>query len=183
MRLKIDHILQNQGYNFFSLPLIARLLLVTDGTVTELIEALVCEPIVLGFRQQTLRYAECHTKLDAEKCNCLYRRITLKGTCSQVDWVYAESVILHEKLNAQAQTMLLEETTPIGVILREQFPDNHRVITHCGFVMNPNAAQYLKLEPQYQFLYRSYQVVENKTAIMNISEWFPLEQIEAVIHS
>ncbi len=60
MRPEIEDILAARGYDYFGLPLCARLLLVTDGTVTELLEALAGESLILGLKKQSVDRTENH---------------------------------------------------------------------------------------------------------------------------
>ena len=180
MRTAVENILRSKGQAFFDLPLSARLLLVTDGTVTELIEALVREPVKLGWRHQVRTGLDSHP--DAHDMHniseCLERAITLQGESTSVHWLYAESVIYHQLLSPEAQAMLMEDRIPIGTVLREQTSDNHREIVDCGHKTNLRASEILGLESDYVFLYRNYNVYVGPNPIMNISEWFPIPRFE-----
>lgn len=180
MRITVESILGSKGQDFFDLPLSARLLLITDGTVTELLEALVGEPLKIGWRNQVRTGLKNHP--DAQEMHniseCLERAIALQGESTSVRWLYAESVIYHQLLPPEAQEMLVEDKIPIGTVLREQTSDNHRKIVDCGHETNRRAADILGLESDYNFLYRNYDVHVGPNRIMNITEWFPISRIE-----
>ncbi len=179
MRLEIEDILGARGVAWFELPLCARLLLVTDGTVTELLEALTGEPLGLGLKKQSVDRTENHptmAPLDGHSA-CLYRRITLRGEKTGQDWLYAESVILHQNLESDARQMLEQRQIPLGAILDRQLPDNHREIVDCGYRKNTAAADHLGLERDYAFLYRVYRILAQTSLIAVITEWFPIDRI------
>ena len=180
MRSDVESILRSKGQAYFDLPLSARLLLVTDGTVTEMLEALVGEPVKIGWRRQSRTglgdYPDSREMHNIDEC--LERAITLQGEQSSVHWLFAESVIYHQLLTPQAQSMLIEDRIPIGTVLREQSSDNHRKMVDCGQESNPLAAKILGVETDYIFLFRNYQVHVGPNPIMDISEWFPISRIE-----
>jgi len=179
MRLEVEDILSAQGVTWFELPLCARLLLVTDGTVTELLEALTGEPLALGLKKQSVDRTENHTAIvppDGHS-SCLHRRITLRGEKSGQDWLYAESVILHQNLEPGARQMLEQQQIPLGAILDRQLPDNHREIVDCGYRDHPVAAHHLGLADDHLFIYRIYRILAQASLIAVITEWFPIDRI------
>ena len=180
MRTDAQSILRSKGQAYFELPLSARLLLVTDGTVTEMLEALVGEPVKIGWRHQIRTGLENHPdSQDMHNINeCLERAITLQGESTSVHWMYAESVVYHQLLSPAAQVMLIEDRIPIGTVLREQTSDNHRKLVDCGHDSNPPAAEILGVETDYLFLFRNYEVHVGPNPIMTITEWFPISRIE-----
>ena len=161
MRADVEEILLSQGIRYFELPLSARLLLVTDGTVTELLEALVREKIGIGFKKQAIAGIQTHPEIQEQHniSECLERAITLQGTRTGIHWLYAESVVYHQMLPAAARVELESDRIPIGTILRRHTSDNHRKITDCGYACNDKAASQLGSGPGDEFLYRSYQVL------------------------
>ncbi len=185
MRENIESILGSKGIVYFNLPVSARLLLVTDGTVTELLEALVREPIKLGLKKQTTDELCKHPDFEVAADNqpCLHRCITLRGKTTSVDWLYAESIILHGLLSPKAQSMLIDDEIPIGTILNCENTDNHRKIVDCGMKSNKIAANHLGIESNYPFVYRIYQIIVGEDPLMQITEWFPIDRINDVISS
>ncbi len=182
MRPEIEDILAARGYDYFGLPLCARLLLVTDGTVTELLEALAGESLKLGLKKQFVDRTENHPAiaLPDRHSACLYRQITLRGEITGQDLLYAESVILHQELRPDARDMLEQQNIPLGVILNRQLADNHREIVDCGYRCSGMAADHLGLDQDHEFLYRMYRVLVKTSPIAIITEWFPLERISKI---
>ncbi len=179
MRSEVESILLAKDHIYFDLPLAARLLLVTDGTVTELLEAMLKERIKIGYKKQYFDKVENHPGIpgDHSSANCLHRAITLRGAATNTDWLYAESIVSHQLLSPAAQDMLVQGKIPIGTILNDQAPDNHREIIDCGVAPNYAAATLLNLCPEHRFVYRSYHVLAGIDPVMNITEWFPVERI------
>ncbi len=179
MRLEVEDILAARGVAYFELPLCARLLLVTDGTVTELLEALTGEPLRLGLKKQVVDRTENHPAMVVPDGHsvCLHRQITLRGEKTGKDWLYAESIILHQKLRPDARKMLEQQKIPLGVILNRQLAGNHREIVDCGYRDNVAAACHLGLAKDHPFLYRVYHVLVKIRPIAVITEWFPVDRI------
>ena len=180
MRGDVESILRSKGQCYFDLSLSSRLLLVTDGTVTELLEALVGEPVEIGFKYQTRALIDNHPDIQPRHniTEYLERAITLRGTTSATDWLYAESVVFHQLLTPAAQEMLTEDRVPIGIVLREHTSDNHRKLIDCGFNQNATAAEILDMNSDYRFLYRKYKVLVGPNTVMDITEWFPISRID-----
>jgi chorismate-pyruvate lyase len=172
MRAEIESILRNKEINFFDLDICSRLLLVTDGTVTELLEALVREPVILGYRHQSVINENSLTD-----STFLNRTITLQGELSGTHWIYARSRIFLDQLSSRAQSMLIDDSMPIGTILKKESCDNHRQIIDCGFETDIYAAEQLGLAPDSRFLFREYEVISESRTLMTINEWFPMERI------
>ncbi len=183
MRPEIEDILAARGLDYFGLPLCARLLLVTDGTVTELLEALAGESLKLGLKKQFVDRTENHPgiSLSDRHSDCLYRQVTLRGEKTGQDLLYAESLILHQELRPDARDMLEQQNSPLGVILSRQLADNHREIVDCGYRCSATAANHLGLDQDHEFLYRVYRVLVKTTPIAIITEWFPLERISKIL--
>ncbi len=178
MRLEVEDILAARGVTWFELPLCARLLLVTDGTVTELLEALTGEPLALGFQNQSVDRTENHPAITPDThSSCLHRRVTLRGENTAQDWLYAESIILLQNLNPEARQMIEQQQIPLGAILHRQLPDNHREIVDCGYRSHIAAAGHLSLEADHIFLYRVYRILVQTSLIAVITEWFPIDRI------
>ena len=172
MRETIERCLSQKQLDYFSLPLSARLLLVTDGTVTELLEALLKETITIGYKNSE--------KISIANNDSQQRRITLQGEQSQQHWLYAESIV-HVKNFSVHALELLAGNEPIGKILSQVYPDNHRIITDCGLVKNSDVAHYLGENEDYLFTYRCYDIITDCNVLINIIEWFPIDKIEQQI--
>ena len=178
MRAEVESILRGHGIKFFELDICARILLVTDGTVTELLEALIREPVVLGYRDQSIE-----TGNGLSESACLHRTITLQGELSKTHWVYAKSQVFLGQLTNRAQTMLIDKSLPIGTILKTESSDNHRQIIDCGFETDIHAAEQLGLKSDSRFLFRKYEVISKSRVLMVIKEWFPVEKISSFVNA
>nr|MDP9127381.1 chorismate pyruvate-lyase family protein [Pseudomonadota bacterium] len=93
-----------------------RVLLTTDGTLTDILEAFLLEPIGLIKLEQTMALAAQHDDELAPETgeNFLERKILLRGSKSARNFVYAESTIAIGRLAAALGQALLHSDTPLG---------------------------------------------------------------------
>lgn len=168
MRKIIQQQLAQKNIDFFALPLVARLLLVTDGTVTELLEAMLGEPLKLCSKQQDKNTNDELT---------LKRKVVLCGKQTDTPWLYAESLLFTQALPFSIQQQLEHENVPIGTIFQQLKSDTHREMLDCGYATHQQAAVKLDLPSDYLFLFRRYHIVAQHAPLMQICEWFPYERI------
>tara|TARA_R100000656_G_scaffold117740_1_gene91215 strand:- start:742 stop:1383 length:642 start_codon:yes stop_codon:yes gene_type:complete len=104
-----------RGLNHFQ-----KILLVTDGTVTALLEHLSGEPIVIKKLHQSTETSaagipENHrTQIGSDEYPALVRKIVLKGEVSATNYIYAESSILLNSLPKEFRDDLVNSNMPIG---------------------------------------------------------------------
>ena len=159
------------------LTALQRVLLVTDGTLTEILEAHFLERIeldkvserVLTFKATTAPFVG----MTGEQV--LERKINLRGANSGTTYVHAESLLLTGRLSPQFQRELIETNVPLGRLWR-----HHRLETHKQLVsMESRPAQelsgHLGCAPDSRLLGRSYDVFSAGRPIMRISEFFATE--------
>src|SRR5581483_7251551 len=100
------------------LGIFQRLLLMTDGTVTKMLEAYTGEEI------QVVRLSQ------AVHSSVLDRKILLRGRSSQRNLLYAESIIALDRLNQPVRDGLLKDEMPIGQLLLNSQAETFRKILH-----------------------------------------------------
>lgn len=99
---------------------IQKILLMTDGTVTELLEYLSREPIVIEKVYQELESdlsgipGDHLRSVDDGVAPVLVRKIILKGKYTNKNYIYAESTILVDRLPKPFREELIHTKTPIG---------------------------------------------------------------------
>jgi 2-polyprenyl-6-methoxyphenol hydroxylase-like FAD-dependent oxidoreductase/chorismate-pyruvate lyase len=105
---------------------IVHILLITDGTITPLLEACTGEPMHAVRLSQTVEpCGRCDPQLELDARQPVLRRTVLvQGRRSGIDYLYAESVIALERISARLRDELLLTDHPIGTMLRD-----HRVET------------------------------------------------------
>ncbi len=96
----IDVLGKLDGFDVNLLGSLQRVLLVTDGTLTEILEAYFAERIVLvKVAQQVIPATASHALLNPIVGETLIeRKILLQGTRSRSNYVYAESLVAVDRL-------------------------------------------------------------------------------------
>lgn len=108
------------------LPVLQRLLLTTDGTVTTALGTVMAEPVgvwLLDHQLHTLAHDDYELELEAG-CDTLLRRVLLYGRRSGTPLLFGCSRIALERLPHAALRALLDGDIPIGLVLR-----THRIET------------------------------------------------------
>jgi len=152
-----------------------RILLTTNGTVTDMLEAYFWEPI------QLVKLSEELVKSDREflplelkpGTEVIERRILLRGSISRKNYIYAESLILLDNLDEHFRNELLKNQTPIGKIWLEKRVETFKEIIDSGKYPANELAPYFNIEPSENLLFRTYCVVSNLKYTMMITEKFP----------
>jgi chorismate-pyruvate lyase len=163
-----------RGIDVATLTPLQRILLITDGTLTEILEAYLLEPIELvklSERVLTSRDVNAPIALESDE-RVLERKINLRGARSGVLHVYAESFILVDRLAPSFQTELLETNVPLGRLWR-----SHRLETFkqlVGMERRPagELGARLACAGDAALLGRSYDVFSAGRLVMRIAEYF-----------
>ena len=152
-----------------------RILLTTDGTVTDMLEAYLFEQmriIKLSERILPLPSDNPYMSLKAGT-EIINREILLQGKISRKNFIYAESVIVPSRLTPQFQNALIETKTPIGKIWIEQRVETFKEIKDSALEMAQDLSGYFLISPSDKLLSRTYCVYTNEQAVMMITEKFP----------
>ena len=122
-----------EDFNIHSLGLVQRILVTTDGTLTETLAAMFLEPIELVKLAVTITQTPHPVPpLELEAgANVMQRQIVLRGSKSGTPYVYAEVVIATDQLPPRLRDDLLEGRVPLGALWilhrLEIFKDRPRV--------------------------------------------------------
>lgn len=157
-----------------------RILLTTDGTVTEVLEACFWERMkVVKLFQDYFEVDHDIPSLEIGKgWNVLLRKILLRGKLSQKNHIYAESVIVPDRLDDDIKDGLLNSNKPIGTLILENRLETFREILDCGKEKAHGAAEYFDVKKNNYLIYRTYRVFANRAPIMLITEKFPENGLE-----
>jgi chorismate-pyruvate lyase len=111
-----------KGVDVSALDPLHRVLLVTDGTLTETLEAIFLEPIELvRIGQRNVAANGSHALLEVESGETIVeRKIMLRGSRSGTNYVYAESLIAADRLGPAFRHGLVESDVPLGRLWIEQ---------------------------------------------------------------
>ncbi|MGK8504488.1 chorismate--pyruvate lyase family protein [Nocardia asiatica] len=151
-----------------ALPLLDRLLLTTDGTVTPMLEHITGEPVsITCLTRRSLEEAEAaklSPLLDGAGPVQL-RIVDIVGAHSRRIYVKARSLIVLEAIPAAVRRDLDETNTPVGVLLRA-----HRVETYRELL------DYRLLANEFQ---REYRILHGGRTALLIKEHFLSECLQA----
>lgn len=158
-----------------SLSTFQRILLTTDGTVTHMLEAYLFEQIqVVKLSEQLISVSQDIEPMELIKgTDVIVRKIFLRGRISRRNFIYAESIVVPERLEENFRKELLETKTPIGKIWLEQRVETFKEIIDSGKEPASELASDFKINPQENILFRTYCVFTNQKPTMMITEKFP----------
>ena len=152
-----------------------RILLTTDGTLTHILEAYLYEPIqVVKLSEKLTTLTQDIKGMDLAKgTEVIARKILLRGRISRRNFLYAESILVPERLEKRFRNELLKTKTPIGKIWLEHRVETFKEIIDSGKEHNNLLGNYFGVETGTDFFFRTYCVYSNRQATMMITEKFP----------
>lgn len=157
------------------LSLFQKVLLVTDGSVTELLCLYTGQPIrarKLGQFEQRAAAGEAPAALECRSASLLlHRRILLVD--AHAAHLYAESVFIVERLSPRTREGLLGTDTPIGVLWREERSEMYREIVDLRVERDAAIAAHFGEPPGAALLSRSYLLRQHGLPFGMITEKFP----------
>jgi chorismate-pyruvate lyase len=164
-------------FDIRSLSLVQRILVTTDGTLTETLAAMFLEPIELVKLEVTITQTPHPVPpLELEGgANVMQRQIVLRGSKSGTPYVYAEVVIATDQLPPRLRDELLEGRVPLGALWishrLEIFKDRPRVRQRPAGAL----ARHLNLAEQDVLIERTYRTFTGGRPLFLVSEFFPAE--------
>lgn len=157
--------------------LVQRILLVTDGTVTNIVEAYAGEGIsVAVLRQVTQPAAQAASALEVrESDRVLHREVLLQGRTSGRIFVYALSQIVPGRLEPAVRRGLLEGVKPIGRLLEENRIETFREIIDAHREPAGPRGVHFGMGPEAPLVSRTYRIIAGGRPMMLITEKFPAD--------
>jgi len=173
----IDILEKLEGVEAHSLKPLQRVLLITDGTLTEILEAFFLERIrLIKISQQTISATVAHMQLAPNPEEVLLeRKIILQGMKSNRNYVYAESVIAIERFDPPFRDKLLNSDISLGRLWVEHKLETHKELLEVRCQPANNLSQYFECKDPSLLLARTYCVFSAAKPVMVISEYFPVE--------
>lgn len=152
-----------------------RILLTTDGTVTDILEAQMSESMkVVKLYEEVIPANKTIPYLEiGEGTEVIARKILLRGKCSHKNYIYAESVLVPERLSPAMREALLTTRKPIGLLILESRTESFREILSCKREPMGEIAQYYDLPEDAPLISRTYRIYAGGHPIMLITEKFP----------
>jgi chorismate-pyruvate lyase len=150
-----------------ALPPFLRALLVTDGTVTKLIEAYFWEPVVVDTLRQELVVAEDEIPWVqiAGGDRIMIRRARLRGADSGKAFAQAFSVIRTELIPTHFRQRLIDREIGIGALIRDSGLESYREVMEVG--IEPDTGD-------RDAVFRTYRIIIAGEPVILITETFPL---------
>ena len=175
MREDLQQTLDKSHINPAELSTFQRILLTTDGTLTHILEAYLYEQVqVVKLSEKSTTLTQDLKSMDLSKgTEVIARKILLRGKISRRNFLYAESILVPERLETKFRDELLTTKTPIGKIWFENRVETFKEIIDSGKEKNNFLANYFGLETNHSFFFRTYCVYSHDRATMMITEKFP----------
>jgi chorismate-pyruvate lyase len=154
---------------------LGRVLPVIGGTVTEVLEQHLGEPLcATRLAQRTTVCAQPLPGLAlAVGESVLERRVLLRGASSSAPVLYAKSLIALDRLDPWVRQGLLATDQPIGRLLRDNRVEIFRELLSCEHARARQAAVLFGVPQETSLLRRTYRMLNRGKPIMLITEWFP----------
>lgn len=163
------------GLKLQQLSPLQRILLVADGTLTNLLEVYLAESMRIVKLTERVFSAE-NTLADlhlAPGQRLVEREILLQGQRSRQNWLYAHSLIALERLSKAFQEQLLHSEVPIGKLWLQHQTETFKEILVARQESAGELARYFPVQAQDPLLSRTYRVLCEGQAVMLITEKFP----------
>jgi chorismate-pyruvate lyase len=175
MREDLQLTLDKSHINPAQLNRFQRILLTTDGTVTDILEAYLFEQMRIVKLGEEISATEAPIPfMNLESgTEVLKREVLLQGKISRKNFIYANSVIVPDRLDDGFKNALMETKMPIGKIWIELRVETFKEIKESSLENALNLSKYFNINPDDKLLSRTYCVYSRKKAVMMITEKFP----------
>jgi len=173
----IDVLASLSGLDVNSLEPLQRVLLVTDGTLTEILEANFFERIrLVKVSQRVISATASHALLDPNPGEVLIeRKILLQGEGSRRNYAYAESLIAVDRLGSSFRDELLDSDTPLGRLWLEHKLETFKELQEVRCRRANGLSHYFECADGALLLDRTYRVFSASRPVMVITEYFPVK--------
>lgn len=160
--------------DYSQLTLFQKILLTTDGTVTDLVSLFTGEPIHITKLSQEIVNSQQPAVLQLDAATpLLHREILLSG--EQQHYLYAVSHFVIPRMSRDMQHQLLNTNTPIGLLWQQARLETFReVITQAAEPMG-QLAEYFGGTASDRLLTRTYLIYHGGLPLGVITEKFPAD--------
>lgn len=165
------------------LPPFLRTLLVTDGTVTKILEAYFWEPVSVDtLRQEAVTAEKAIHWIDVDPgTDVLVREARLRGLHSGNIYATAFSVIRPERIPTSFRQRLIEREIGIGVLIRDSGLESYREVMEVGIEPRRPEHQAETLFPDDK-IFRTYRITIDRAPVILITESFPMSRYSSGDH-
>ena len=157
----------------YELSLFQKILLATDGTVTDLLALYTGETIRVKKLGQSIRDDVAPEILHCKGLTrLLNRQILLSG--ANRNYLYADSIFVFERFSKSIQEQLLNSDRPIGLIWKEERLEMHREIIEQKVEPCAEIALHFSVPVEAPFVSRTYLIHHAGKPLGAIMEKWPL---------
>ena len=161
-----------------TLTLFQKVLLTTDGTVTELVSLYAGKPIRARKISQSIGYTTAPALLQADAAaRILHRTIVLEDETG-APYLYADSYFIVDRFSEAIQRDLVETDLPIGLLWRRERLEMYREIIERCRERCPVVARVLLVDASADLLARTYVVYHGGQPLGTVTEKF----VASILH-
>lgn len=172
----LNDALQPHRFNLSRLSHLQKIILGTDGTVTQLIESIVDEKLVVNKLFEADVDSDTIATTSSEQqaeTHCQRRVILLQGETSGLPYLYADSLVYHGNMNVNFSRALTHSQIPIGKAWEKFQVETYKTLLSWGFEYANELAPHFAISSHDLVLYRTYLVFSQGKKIFRITEKFP----------
>ncbi len=152
--------------------LFQKVLLATDGTVTELLALHTGQPIRARKLAQTLGEVAAPAALGCTADAPVLHRTVILEPVHGGDRVFAESFFVFGRFSASMQRSLVETEEPIGLLWRLERLEMFREVIERGVLVAPDVAARLQVPADTELFTRTYSIAHGGRTLGLITETF-----------
>lgn len=176
MTLTTDHSIEVRSpladVELQSLDPVERLLLASDGTLTDMLEALYLETVSLVRLGQHLYRAP--QRLDSLELDAgalvLERRVLLRGSRSGRGYVYADSLVAVDRLAPAIRRALLDSDRPLGQLWKQCGTELFKQVLQRRREPAAELFEYFDVQPESPLLVRTFRAYTSGSPVALIKE-------------
>ncbi len=158
-----------------SLTRFQRILVATDGTVTQLVEVYAGEPIEVVKLAQALDTCDeddVELQLSVDD-KVLRRKVLLRASRSGRNLLYAEAVVAVDRADPGLVDGLLRTDKPLGVLLAEGRTETFREVLAIGREPAAGVGLHFGVATTAMVISRTYRIVTRGKPVVLVTERFP----------
>nr|MBS0020986.1 DUF98 domain-containing protein [Gammaproteobacteria bacterium] len=175
LRSDLQAALLSSGINLQALSSFQRILLTTDGTLTDILEAYVWEPIeIVKLMQEHLTVPKAIPHLDiAAHTDVLHREVLLRGARSAKNYLHATSVLVLDRLDPDLREDLITTQEPLGKLMIQARLETFREIVQCSLQKTLDMGKVFGEPSDCELISRTYRIFSRSRPFILITESFP----------
>ncbi len=175
MRLDLHSSLTRSHIDPSVLSPFQRILLTTDGTLTDILEAYLFESVqIVKLSEELVSLVQDIPPLELKiGTEVIERKILLQGKISRNNFIYAESILVPSRLDEGFKTSLLNSQIPLGRLWLAHKMETFKEIVDSGKEPANELSYYFNIKREDNILFRTYRLFNKRRPIMMITEKFP----------